>query len=889
MASALPHGRLIGHYACKQQLYTVHCGSLDIVLRTPSPEEAPPIDSTVMIPNFYEPRYLSITHAYLLFIPKSYAWRNPLFQALDRPRHKLQIIKDGDQVGKELFRLAPPRCFPRLVSPWFFPARFKFMHKFRTEAVARFGAWRSIENFLPLLGYVSMGLWCIQCWEASELAAGNSVDWRREVTANTGVHATFLDYLEKSSAGIWETERVGALYRIKSPEDLNPTEREQHHEMEWLLGTILKSNCPIPIYLLGGNYRDKSARWMSLQNLRSSRWAINHDLLVWYRDPYTPALAPVAATALPPKDHSLVAAAPFPPLPPNSEQKINETIEEFFIRRRARNLKKMVTESSADRQRRTQRAENAKWGVVPSKSFVFVWEKQDGHYIRQPTTRGNFADWDLCELFEKNDPVFGEGYDHPPDDDSDDENGQVTNMEVIREQHPHDIEQPIVDVPQDSVRTSRNPTYRSANATKASQNCVNLVYLRFGVTLRTEEPEYESVGDSLLDTVQRRFGFVIPSTPEEFVARDPPAKYLDSKDLANVVGMTDIGNELASQKGLDNTLRIFFGQCTEARSVNNIDKKALRLSSALCTYLAFQIWEGISQEHAQPIPATSILCASPNRQRDRKRGPLDSPSNRLSRGSSSMVGSRDQGRCQTFRGPRHAILALPISAPKIMKESKTPATRAFRNTTSGLGFRHNKYEFDKHDYNAYTTQRDLKLLHTARGRIALQYGGIIARLARSEVSDDDFFHQFDDEIYNVGDCLWDGESKHAYWHDKLSDHEIDLLCGVYHVSTGLKQGGQGHISAKSDTEQTSIVSWWPKPSAWARGSLDLAWWTPQCEVDFFQKRLGHFEKGVFLVKRQADWRHNLKYRKEVKTCWEGYERVAASIADTLSADARSTS
>ncbi|KAJ7909804.1 hypothetical protein B0H13DRAFT_1616230, partial [Mycena leptocephala] len=151
-----------------------------------------------------------------------------------------------------------------------------------------------------------------------------------------------------------------------------------------------------------------------------------------------PALALAAAAALPPKDHSSVAAAAFPPLPPNSEQKMNETIEEFFIRRRARNLKKMATESSADRQRRTQHAENAKRGVVPSKSFVFVWEKQDGHYICQPTTRGNFTDvwadcpgpqrrfdpihnqWDLCELFEKNDPVFGEGYDHPPDDDSDD-------------------------------------------------------------------------------------------------------------------------------------------------------------------------------------------------------------------------------------------------------------------------------------------------------------------------------------------------------------------------------------------------------------------------------------------------------------------------------------
>jgi hypothetical protein len=62
---------------------------------------------------------------------------------------------------------------------------------------------------------------------------------------------------------------------------------------------------------------------------------------------------------------------------------------------------------------------------------------------------------------------------------------------------------------------------------------------------------------------------------------------------------------------------------------------------------------------------------------------------------------------------------------------------------------------------------------------------VVARLARSEVSDDDFFRGFDDEIYDVGDCLWDRTSKHAYWYDRLSDHEIDLLCGVYHVGTGM--------------------------------------------------------------------------------------------------------
>ncbi|KAJ6556473.1 hypothetical protein B0H19DRAFT_1262530 [Mycena capillaripes] len=170
---------------------------------------------------------------------------------------------------------------------------------------------------------------------------------------------------------------------------------------------------------------------------------------------------------------------------------------------------------------------------------------------------------------------------------------------------------------------------------------------------------------------------------------------------------------------------------------------------------------------------------------------------------------------------------------------------------------------------------------------------------RSEVTDDDFFRDFDEVIYEVSDCLWDGTSKYAYWHDKLSDHEIDLLCGVYHVGTGQKktvdtgqkkpakgkrqQGGhrQPDKSQQVDTDQASIVSWWPKPSAWARGGLDGSWWTPQCEDEFFAKGVGHFENKVYILRRQGEWRHNLKYYKEVKKCWDGYEVVADSIVQAL--------
>ncbi|KAJ7442688.1 hypothetical protein FB451DRAFT_1414124 [Mycena latifolia] len=224
----LPEGPLYGHYSDKGQLYTVHSGSPHIVLNTPSPEEARAIDSSTMIPLFRQPRYLSPHYPYLLFIPKNYAWRDELFKTFSHPRHKLPIVSDREHfylhpdiagnwlelenclraLGKEMLELAPQGWLPRIVYRFFFPARFKFLQKFRSEKTARFAAWHSIDNFLPLLGYVSMGIWCMQCWESAELARGaDPPDWRFMVTDRTKVHPTFLDYVEKSVVGNWNEER----------------------------------------------------------------------------------------------------------------------------------------------------------------------------------------------------------------------------------------------------------------------------------------------------------------------------------------------------------------------------------------------------------------------------------------------------------------------------------------------------------------------------------------------------------------------------------------------------------------------------------------------------------------------------------------------------------
>ncbi|KAF8135312.1 hypothetical protein K438DRAFT_1451526, partial [Mycena galopus ATCC 62051] len=75
----------------------------------------------------------------------------------------------------------------------------------------------------------------------------------------------------------------------------------------------------------------------------------------------------------------------------------------------------------------------------------------------------------------------------------------------------------------------------------------------------------------------------------------------------------------------------------------------------------------------------------------------------------------------------------------------------------------------------------------------------------------------------------------------LAQSEIELLCGVYHIATGL-------------SEQTRQISWWPTPSAWQSGGLDPGWWSPACE-DWFLKKRSQYESGKsFRLSTNVQWK-----------------------------------
>ncbi|KZP28580.1 hypothetical protein FIBSPDRAFT_693704, partial [Athelia psychrophila] len=61
------------------------------------------------------------------------------------------------------------------------------------------------------------------------------------------------------------------------------------------------------------------------------------------------------------------------------------------------------------------------------------------------------------------------------------------------------------------------------------------------------------------------------------------------------------------------------------------------------------------------------------------------------------------------------------------------------------------------------------------------------------------------------------------WDNELTEDDMLVICGVYKIFTG-------------NGDQTSDSSWWPKPSTWQGSSMDMGYWSPQCEEWYRHRR-----------------------------------------------------
>jgi hypothetical protein len=124
-------------------------------------------------------------------------------------------------------------------------------------------------------------------------------------------------------------------------------------------------------------------------------------------------------------------------------------------------------------------------------------------------------------------------------------------------------------------------------------------------------------------------------------------------------------------------------------------------------------------------------------------------------------------------------------------------------------------------------------------------GGIVSRLTREAALYDQVWYGPSDDVLLEGICFWSGASSTpAYWDDRLTEDELNLVCGVYKVDTGkeLQDMIAEHVftlhSGQNDSSigrcQMTDISWWLKPATWEISGLNIWFWSRDCE-GWYQK------------------------------------------------------
>ncbi|KAJ6500623.1 hypothetical protein C8R45DRAFT_978396 [Mycena sanguinolenta] len=381
-----------------------------------------------------------------------------------------------------------------------------------------------------------------------------------------------------------------------------------------------------------------------------------------------------------------------------------------------------------------------------------------------------------------------------------------------------------------------------------------------------DSQSYASIAGDLLTALYKRYGFIM-GTPRKPSTRKPEISIVSS-----LVGLPDINMDFKD------VMATILGQILEAKSPNDIDKELLdfhQRDPALFKDWPFAIRREVLTNTLEESPTVYYVLLDHKSSLGSRVLLLQSAADVLEilrQGWGPRL--KDVAKHLLSRGMGFRI-AIMESSELVRKPAVRPQHRRVVNVNSGLGPRQEEFRASFHDYNAYVAQRNSQLLHTSRGHVALSYGNVIGRLARTEVSIEKGLRGPSGDVYTVGACLWDGHSSHAYWHETLTEHEIDLICGVYYVETGASR------KVEEGVGQTMQLSFWPKPNAWDKGNLDPGWWSAECE-GWFQKRLRRLEEGERynekgILARSSDWKHNLRFTKAVKDYVQAHERISAAI------------
>ncbi|KAK7001232.1 hypothetical protein R3P38DRAFT_2390482, partial [Favolaschia claudopus] len=196
----------------------------------------------------------------------------------------------------------------------------------------------------------------------------------------------------------------------------------------------------------------------------------------------------------------------------------------------------------------------------------------------------------------------------------------------------------------------------------------------------------------------------------------------------------------------------------------------------------------------------------------------------------------------------HALGApfdIVVKIPGFVSSSYQPGL----HRCNSLGVRPEDYKPDKHDLERYLNILERFLL-SPRGRLALQAGGVVARLARLIIPDSHLELTAEDVDVDTAEGHFRQGNTSVLFH-RLTHAEEDLILGVYSIKMNQlnPMDPSGH--------QEKRVSWWPQAGAFFRSGLNVGWWTSDCER-WFQEIMGEFRDGKAVVLNNSRWTRRLR-------------------------------
>ncbi|KAJ7334612.1 hypothetical protein DFH08DRAFT_707134 [Mycena albidolilacea] len=429
-------------------------------------------------------------------------------------------------------------------------------------------------------------------------------------------------------------------------------------------------------------------------------------------------------------------AISFPAVERDSDQKHGEDIHAFMKRCRLHNEKRAQHETSEARGWRLAQENHAAKGGPPGKkgAHLFIWEEEEGgFFIRRACNCTDAAEhWDE---FMSNQRIY---------------DSFLNQWDLCTALAPNEEAEPdeMYDDDDDSYETGER-------ATQVLEQAYNL----------DRENPYRDVDNlpgwqEVLSTILHRFGF------EEPVAPISSSREMERKACAWAIGDESYTVPDASvlptflQHLVEGDLRGFQAELCDLTSPDSDLALEWNVDVEIISQQDKKLY--LIRPRGSEAPGPSILLES----------------------AATVLQIIRLGWGHDFA---HLIRELVELGMEFHPSWKKPANHVplAPPSINTLGRRPASYKPTFVDFGVYVQRRDA-FLRSPRGHVALFYGGIVGRLARSAIPDFADIACLDpsEDILKTGARVLSGNREEVLWHEALTPDEINLICGVYSVETG---------------------------------------------------------------------------------------------------------